>query len=111
MLSFNAALLLLRGKVDQRPLMYACCTRRSSTTDYYSINSVNYDCYLYARYFHGESTLPIITDSVSLPIGHTIDSSLHMKLPGNRGHQTTLDVLYGFATSIIRKLGYAFIPT
>ncbi|KAL7543792.1 hypothetical protein ACHAXR_013171 [Thalassiosira sp. AJA248-18] len=23
--------------------------------DYYSINSVNYDCYLYARYFHGES--------------------------------------------------------
>merc|ERR1719356_1899637 len=21
--------------------------------DYYSINSVNYDCYLYARYFHG----------------------------------------------------------
>ena len=23
--------------------------------DYYLINSVTYDCYLYARYFHGES--------------------------------------------------------
>ena len=24
-------------------------------SDYYTINSVNYDCHLYARYFHGES--------------------------------------------------------
>mmetsp|Transcript_10718 Transcript_10718/g.23741 ORF Transcript_10718/g.23741 Transcript_10718/m.23741 type:complete len:625 (+) Transcript_10718:189-2063(+) len=57
-------------------------TRVKEIQDYYTINSVNYDCYLYARYFHG-----------------------------NRGHQTTFDVLYGLASSIIRKLGYAFIPT
>mmetsp|Transcript_40481 Transcript_40481/g.71212 ORF Transcript_40481/g.71212 Transcript_40481/m.71212 type:complete len:221 (-) Transcript_40481:98-760(-) len=50
--------------------------------DYYTINSVNYECYLYARYFHG-----------------------------NRGHKTTFGVLYDLATSIIRKLSHAFIPT
>ena len=26
-----------------------------SNIDYYTINSVNYACYLYARYFHGKS--------------------------------------------------------
>eukprot|EP00585_Thalassiosira_rotula_P020208 CAMPEP_0196208540 /NCGR_PEP_ID=MMETSP0912-20130531/9099_1 /TAXON_ID=49265 /ORGANISM="Thalassiosira rotula, Strain GSO102" /LENGTH=114 /DNA_ID=CAMNT_0041483343 /DNA_START=37 /DNA_END=381 /DNA_ORIENTATION=+ len=49
--------------------------------DYYTINSVNYDCFLYARYFHG-----------------------------NRGHKTTFGVLYDLASSIIRKLSYALIP-
>ncbi len=32
-----------------RPLFF------STYADYYLINSVYYDCYLYARYFHGES--------------------------------------------------------
>ncbi|KAL3822583.1 hypothetical protein ACHAXA_011502 [Cyclostephanos tholiformis] len=45
--------------------------------DYYLINSVSYDCYLYARYFHG-----------------------------NRGHQSRFDVLCDYAKSIIRNLGY-----
>jgi len=50
--------------------------------DYYTINSVNYDCYLYARYFHG-----------------------------NRGHKTTFDVLYDLASSIVQKLSHALIPS
>lgn len=47
--------------------------------DYYTINSVNYDCYLYAKYFWG-----------------------------NRGHQTTVDLLYGYASSILHKLIHPF---
>mmetsp|Transcript_23995 Transcript_23995/g.50587 ORF Transcript_23995/g.50587 Transcript_23995/m.50587 type:complete len:111 (+) Transcript_23995:1134-1466(+) len=43
--------------------------------DYYSINNVNHNCYLYARYFHG-----------------------------NRGHKTIYDVMYDFATSILKNV-------
>ena len=52
------------------------------TSDYYTINSVNYNCYLYARYFHG-----------------------------NIGHYRTrskLDGIYCYAKSFVRSfLGYS----
>jgi len=38
-----------RTHTRPRPLYF------STYADYYLINSVYYDCYLYARYFHGES--------------------------------------------------------
>ncbi|KAL7460311.1 hypothetical protein ACHAXS_000774 [Conticribra weissflogii] len=43
--------------------------------DYYSIKNVNHNCYLYARYFHG-----------------------------NRGHKTIYDVIYDLATSILKNV-------
>ncbi|KAL7552049.1 hypothetical protein ACHAWF_015282 [Thalassiosira exigua] len=48
--------------------------------DYYSINHVNYDCYLYARYFHG-----------------------------NRGHKSKLDMLYDLTASVLRTIGRAIV--
>lgn len=35
-------------------------THQYSHKDYYTINSVNYACFLYARYFHGTSIPPHI---------------------------------------------------
>ena len=84
--------------------------------DYYTINSVNYDCYLYARYFHGK-ILNVETETAYGVVQCSISRSIYIYLAlvskiGNPGHQTTLEVLYGYASSIIQKLGsYAFIST
>lgn len=48
----------------------------SALIDYYTINSINYDCYLYARYFHG-----------------------------NRGHRNSVYcVVYDFAATVLNIL-------
>lgn len=98
-----------------RPLFF------STYADYYLINSVYYDCYLYARYFHGESyaygRFPKIPLACSLAIliifspererCYQLNRHLSCKnhyLSGNRGHRSRFDVLYDFAKSIIRNL-------
>ena len=102
-----------------------------SRADYYLINSVYHDCYLYARYFHGESyacgfpniplacshailyhpSLPRERDVATLtkpilgPPAKKYKKPLFVTL-GNRGHRSRFDVLCDFAKSFVRNLVY-----